>query len=138
MESEDNVDSDYGDNTVENDTEQVQQFFPNASLLLNKSNCSNAVMMRDIIYYKLINVRWLKLHHPESCPNDVSDCELNNDSIISHLPDISPASPALFSIEESEELAKAGMPGLKKFGKIYCIVNITLVMLSVFIQNENS
>ena len=41
----------------------------------------------------------------EYCPSDGSDCELNNDSIISQLSDI-PANPVLFSImEESKVLA---------------------------------
>ena len=104
--SEGNVDTDC-DITVENDTDEVQQSFPNASFTVEQDQLFKCHFEKGYnIFIDADYVRWLKLHHPESCPNDSSNCELNNDSIISQLSDITPASPVLFLVkEESEELA---------------------------------
>ena len=104
--SEGNVDTD-SDITVENDTDEVQQSFPNASFTVEQEQLFKCHFEKGYnIFIDGDYVRWLKLHHPESCPNDGSNCELNNDSIISQLSDIIPASPVLFLVlEESEELA---------------------------------
>ena len=75
------------------------------ALLSNKGNCSDAVLQRDKIGADYVGGLKL-LYHSECCPSDGSDCELNNNLIISQLSDIIPASQVSFSImEESEELA---------------------------------
>ena len=104
--SEGNVDND-SDIAVENDTDEVQQSSPNVSFTVEQEQLFKCCFKEGYnIFIDADYVRWLKLHHPESCPNDGSDCDLNNDSIISQLSDIIPASPVLFSVmEESEELA---------------------------------
>ena len=82
--SEGNVDND-SDIAVQNDTDEVQQEQLFKRCFEEEYN----------IFIYADYVRWLKLHHPESCPNDGSDCELNNDSIISQLSDIIPSKPSI-------------------------------------------
>ena len=80
--SEDNVDND-SDIAVENDTDEVQQSSPNVSFTVEQEQLFKCCFKEGYnIFIDADYVRWLKLHHPESCPNDGSDCELNNDSII--------------------------------------------------------
>ena len=94
------------DATGENDTDKVQQSSPNGSYTVEQEQLFRCRFAEG--YNILINadyVRWLKLHHPECRPSDGSDSELNNDSVISQLSDIIPASPVSSPImEESEEL----------------------------------
>ena len=103
--SEGNVDNDDNDKTVENDTDKVQQSSPNASFTVEQEQLFKHRFEEGYnIFIDADYVRWLKLHHPESCPNDGSDCELNNDSVISCFSDILPASPISFSAELTSQL----------------------------------
>ena len=106
------------DATGENDTDKVEKSSPNGSFIVEQKQLFRRCFAEGYnIFIDADYVRWLKVHHPECCPSDGSDSELNNDSIVSQLSDIIPASPISFSImEESEELAShfefASIPNL--------------------------
>ena len=95
---EGNVDND-SDIAVENDTDEVQQSSPNARFTIEQEQLFKCCFEEGYnIFIDADYVRWLKLHHPESCPNDGSDYEFNNNSIISQLTDVIPPSPVLFQL----------------------------------------
>ena len=117
--SEVNADKDNSDNIVENDKGEVEQSFDNIvendtdkvvheqpSPNVNFTAEQQQLFKRRFeegynIFIDPDYVRWLRLHHPESCPADGSDCALNNDSVISHFPDVVTPSPvAIVSMDE--------------------------------------
>ena len=72
MVSEDNVNNDDGDKTVENDIQPVQQSSSNASFTTEQEQLYKCRYEEGYnIFIDVDYVRWLKLHHPESCPNGI-------------------------------------------------------------------
>ena len=117
--SEGNADKGNSDNTVENDKDEVEQSFDNivendTDKVVHEQPSPNVNFTAEQqqlfkhrfeegynIFIDPDYVRWLRLHHPESCPADGSDCALNNDSVISHFPDIvSPSPVAIVTMDE--------------------------------------
>ena len=117
--SEGNADKGNSDNTAENDKDKVEQSFdnivendtdkvvheqpsPNVNFTAEQQELFKHCFEEGYnIFIDPDYVRWLRLHHPESCPADGSDCALNNDSVISHFPDIvSPSPVAIVSMDE--------------------------------------
>ena len=92
------------DNIVENDTDKVvhEQPSPNVNFTAEQQQLFKHRLEEGYnIFIDPDYVRWLRLHHPESCPADGSDCALNNDSVISHFPDIvSPSPVVIVSMDE--------------------------------------
>ena len=73
---------------MENDTDKVvhEQPSPNVYFTAEQQLFKRHFEEGYNIFIDPDYVRWLRLHHPESCQADGSDCALNNDSVISHFP----------------------------------------------------